>query len=141
MKKFLFFILFLILSIYILSEFVGDKLIKGILEDNISSSLDRKTQIESLKINYLKGEAIINKISLDNKDFPNQLLIIDEAYIKLKSSSIFSNLVEINSVELSGIDFNYYFNFKKSKLMTMLNRLINLWIIMKAHPQIQNSLT
>lgn len=116
MKKFLFFILFLIVTIYILSEFVGDKIIKGILEDNISSSLDRKTQIESLKINYLKGEAIINKISLDNKDFPNQLLIIDEAYIKLKSSSIFSNLVEINSVELSGIDFNYYFNFKKSKI-------------------------
>ena len=88
MKKFLFFILFLIVSIYILSEFVGDKLIKGILEDNISSSLDRKTQIESLKINYLKGEAIINKISLDNKDFPNQLLIIDEAYINLKSFDV-----------------------------------------------------
>ena len=63
MKKFLFFILFLIVSIYILSEFVGDKIIKGILEDNISSSLDRKTQIESLKINYLKM-----KIEFDKQD-------------------------------------------------------------------------
>ena len=116
MKKTLFFILFLAISIFILSEFVGDSIIKGILEKNISSSIDRKTEINDLKISYLKGEAVIKKISVNNKNFPNQLLTIDNAFIKLKSSSIFSNIVEISSVELDGIEFNYYFNLKKAKI-------------------------
>lgn len=116
MKKILFFILFLAISIFILSEFIGDSIIKGILEKNISSSIDRKTEINDLKISYLKGEAVIKKISVNNKNFPNQLLTIDNAFIKLKSSSIFSNIVEISSVELDGIEFNYYFNLKKAKI-------------------------
>ncbi len=116
MKKILFFVLFLVISIFILSEFVGDNIIKGILEKNISSSIDRKTEINDLKISYLKGEAVIKKISVNNKNFPNQLLTIDNAFIKLKSSSIFSNIVEISSVELDGIEFNYYFNLKKAKI-------------------------
>ncbi len=116
MKKILFFVLFLAISIFILSEFVGDSIIKGILEKNISSSIDRKTEINDLKISYLKGEAVIKKISVNNKNFPNQLLTIDNAFIKLKSSSIFSNIVEISSVELDGIEFNYYFNLKKAKI-------------------------
>ena len=116
MKKILFFVLFFAISIFILSEFVGDKIIKGILEKNISSSIDRKTEINDLKISYLKGEAVIKKISLNNKNFPNQLLTIENAFIKLKSSSIFSNIIEISSVELDGIEFNYYFNLKKAKI-------------------------
>ena len=116
MKKILFFVLFLAISIFILSEFVGDRIIKGILEKNISSSIDRKTKINDLKVSFLKGEAVIKKISVDNKNFPNQLLIIDNAFIKLKSSSIFSNILEISSIELDGIEFNYYFNFNKAKI-------------------------
>ena len=116
MKKILFFVLFLAISIFILSEFVGDNIIKGVLEKNISSSIDRKTEINDFKISYLKGEAVIKKISVNNKNFPNQLLTIDNAFIKLKSSSIFSNIVEISSVELDGIEFNYYFNLKKAKI-------------------------
>ena len=116
MKKILFFVLFLVISIFILSEFVGDNIIKGILEKNIASSIDRKTEINDLKISYLKGEAVIKKISVNNKNFPNQLLTIDNIFIKLKSSSIFSNIVEISSVELDGIEFNYYFNLKKAKI-------------------------
>ena len=116
MKKILFFVLFLTISIFTFSEFVGDNIIKGILEKNISSSIDRKTEINDLKISYLKGEAIIKKISVNNKNFPNQLLTIDNAFIKLKSSSIFSNIVEISSVKLDGIEFNYYFNLKKAKI-------------------------
>ena len=116
MKKILFFVLFLAISIFILSEFVGDNIIKGVLEKNISSSIDRKTDINDLKISYLKGEAVIKKIGVNNKNFPNQLLTIDNAFIKLKSSSIFSNIIEISSVELDGIEFNYYFNLKKAKI-------------------------
>ena len=128
MKKILFFVLFLAISIFTFSEFVGDNIIKGILEKNISSSIDRKTEINDLKISYLKGEAVIKKISVNNKNFPNQLLTIDNAFIKLKSSSIFSNIIEINSVELDGIKFNYYFNLKNSKIndnVKSLNKTID----------------
>ncbi len=123
MKKFLYFFLFLVICIYITSEFIGDKIIKGTLEDNITNTLDRKTKIENLKINYFKGEALITKLKLENKDFPDHLLIIDKAYFELKTSSIFSSIIDISAVELDGIEFNYYFNFKKAKVKDNVNSL------------------
>ena len=106
----------IILIFFGISEFIGDKIIKGIVEDNISSSLDRKTEIESLKINYIKGEAIAKNVKLYNKNFSNDLLSIDEVYVKLKSSSIFSDNIEIQNVNLKGMNLNYYFNVKKAKI-------------------------
>ena len=106
----------IILIFFGISEFIGDKIIKGIVEDNISSSLDRKTEIESLKINYIKGEAIAKNVKLYNKNFSNDLLSIDEVYVKLKSSSIFSDNIEIQNVILKGMNLNYYFNVKKAKI-------------------------
>tara|TARA_B100000927_G_scaffold32989_1_gene23810 strand:- start:963 stop:1703 length:741 start_codon:yes stop_codon:yes gene_type:complete len=106
----------IILIFFGISEFIGDKIIKGIVEDNISSSLDRKTEIESLKINYIKGEAIAKNVKLNNKNFSNDLLSIDEVYVKLKSSSIFSDNIEIQNVILKGMNLNYYFNVKKAKI-------------------------
>ena len=44
-KKFIIFFLILILSFYILSEFIGDRIIKGTLENNLSSVLDRDINI------------------------------------------------------------------------------------------------
>tara|TARA_B100000073_G_C23734309_1_gene571724 strand:+ start:1646 stop:2377 length:732 start_codon:yes stop_codon:yes gene_type:complete len=123
MKKFLYFFLFLVICIYITSEFIGDKIIKGTLEDNITNTLDRKTKIENLKINYFKGEALITKLKLENKDFPDHLLTIDKAYFELKTSSIFSSIIDISAVELDGIEFNYYFNFKKAKVKDNVNSL------------------
>ena len=115
MKKIIFLIL-LILVFYGISEFIGDRIIKGIVEKNISNSLDRETKIESLKINYLKGEAIAKNIKLNNKNFSQDLLSIEDAYVKLKSTSIFSNNVEIYNVDLKGINLNYFFNLKNAKI-------------------------
>ena len=106
----------LIAIFYGISEFIGDRIIKGTVEKNISNSLDRETKIESLKINYLKGEAIAKNIQLNNKNFSNDLLSIKDIYVKLRSSSIFSNNIEIYSVDLNGIDLNYFFNFKDAKI-------------------------
>ena len=57
MKKFLVFFLILIALFYILSEFVVDRIIKGALENNLSNVLDRDIKIDTLKINYLSGDA------------------------------------------------------------------------------------
>ena len=115
MKKLIFLIL-LTIVFYIFSEFISDKIIKGIVEKNISNSLDRETKIENLKINYLKGEAIAKNIQLNNKNFSKDLLSIEDVYVKLKSSSIFSNNVEIYIVDLKNINLNYYFNLKNAKI-------------------------
>ena len=69
MRKIILFLIFLTITIYCLSEVIGDRLIKQILESNISNSLDRDTEIGDLKINYLKGEAIAKDIKLNNKKF------------------------------------------------------------------------
>jgi len=117
MKKIFIFFLIIISLFYILSEFVGDRIIKGALETNISNVLDRETKIENLKINYRNGDAEIYGLEIKNKEFDGNLLQLQKAYIKLNTSSIFSNNIEIDSVLLDGINLNYFFNIE----YTMVN--------------------
>ena len=112
MKKILVFSVITFSLFYILSEFVGDKIIKSALETNLSNVLDRETNIESLKINYRNGDAEIYGLQIKNKNFGGNLLNLEKAYLKLNTSSIFSNNVEIESVILDGINLNYYFNIE-----------------------------
>ena len=112
MKKIILFILIIIIFVFGLSEFVGDRIIKQIVESNISNSLDRDTEIGDLKINYLKGEAIAKDIKLNNKKFSKELLSIKNAYVKLDSSSIFSNIIRIDRVDIDGLNLNYFFKLK-----------------------------
>ena len=117
MKKILVFLIIIISLLYILSEFVSDRIIKGALETNLSNVLDRETDIESLKINYRNGNAEIYGLQIKNKNFGGNLLNLEKAYIKLNTSSIFTNNIEIESVLLDGINLNYYFNIE----YTMVN--------------------
>ena len=55
MKKFFSLTAVLGILFFVLIEFLGDKLIKNILENNISSSLNRNVEIEKLNIDYLSG--------------------------------------------------------------------------------------
>ena len=112
MKKIILFILIIIIFVFGLSEFVGDRIIKQIVESNISNSLDRDTEIGDLKINYLKGEAIAKDIKLNNKKFSEELLSIKNAYVKLDSASIFSNIIKIDRVDIDGLNLNYFFKLK-----------------------------
>ena len=111
MKKFSFTLLIIIFSIYFLVEFIGDRLIKNILQENISSTLNRDVSIEKLNINYVSGEARGKDISLLNKKFDGYLLKIDSIVVDLDAFSIFSNDITINNVLLENIKVNYYFNF------------------------------
>ena len=111
MKKFIVTITIVVISFYFLIEFIGDRLIKNILQDNISSSLNRDITIEKLNINYLSGEAQAKGISLLNKKFDGYLIRIEFIDVDLDAFSIFSNNVIINNVLLENIKVNYYFNF------------------------------
>ena len=113
MKKFLSTILIFIVLLYVLIEFIGDKLIKNILENNISSSLNRDVSIEKLNIDYLNGQADAGGINLLNKNFDGYLVSINNIKVDLDTFSIFSNDVIINNVILDNININYYFNFSE----------------------------
>ncbi len=111
MKKFLSIITIFIILICVLIEFIGDRIVKSILEDNISTSLNRDVSIEKLNIDYLNGQADAKGISLLNKNFEGHLVRIESIKVDLDTFSIFSNDVIINNVLLDNISVNYYFNF------------------------------
>ena len=111
MKKFLSIITIFTLSFYILVEFIGDRLIKNILEENISSSLNREVSIKRLSIDYLNGEARANNIRILNKKFAGNLAEVESVKVNLDTFSIFSNDILINDVQLNNINLNYYFRF------------------------------
>ena len=113
MKKFLSIITIFIILIYVLIEFIGDRIVKNILEDNISTSLNRDVSIKKLNIDYLNGQADAKGVSLLNKNFEGHLVRIDTIKVELDTFSIFSNDVIINNVLLDNIIVNYYFNFSK----------------------------
>ena len=101
MKKIISVLVVLIIAIYVLVEFIGDSLIKGSLESNITTTLDRNTIIGNLNINYLNGSAEIEDLKIQNKDFPGHLILLQKASAKLNTSSIFSNKIEIATNQLS----------------------------------------
>ena len=114
MKKVFSIIILISVLIYFLVEFVGDGIIKRSLESNLSTTLGTDVKIQSLEVKYLGGGAEIEKLEIQNKNFPGKLLIIDEVFAKLNTSSIFSDKIEIDQITLDGINLNYYFNVNKS---------------------------
>jgi hypothetical protein len=111
MKKFFGVTVTLIITLYLLIEFIGDRLIKNVLQNNISSALNREVSIENLNIDYLSGEAKAKEISLLNKNFEGFFVKIENVKVELDAFSIFSNDVIINNVLLDDIKVNYYFRF------------------------------
>ena len=109
MKKIISVLVILILAVYVLVEFVGDSIIKGSLESNITNTLDRKTTIGDLNISYLSGSAEIEDLKIQNKDFPGHLILLKKASAKLNTSSIFSDKVEIDEILINGVNLSYYF--------------------------------
>ena len=109
MKKIVSVLILLIITIYVLVEFLGDNIIKGSLESNITTTLDRKTTIGNLNINYLSGSAEIEDLKIQNKDFPGHLILLKKASAKLNTSSIFSEKIEIDEILINGVNLSYYF--------------------------------
>ena len=109
MKKIISVLVVLVIAIYVLVEFIGDNIIKGSLESNITSTLDRQTTIGNLNINYLSGSAEIEDLKIKNKDFPGNLILLKKASAKLNTSSIFSDKIEIDEILINGVNLSYYF--------------------------------
>jgi len=110
---------------YIFSEFFADKIAKNILEKELSLVAERKVKIQDLKINFLNESAVINDITVANSNnFPGNLIKLDKINIDINLKSLLDETVEIKSVKVEGLNFEYIVLTKNGKILDNLS-LIN----------------
>ena len=110
---------------YIFSEFFADKIAKNILEKELSLVAERKVKIQDLKINFLNESAVINDITVaNNNNFPGNLIKLDQINIDINLKSLLDETVEIKSVNVKGLNFEYIVLTKNGKIIDNLS-LIN----------------
>lgn len=110
---------------YIFSEFFADKIAKNILEKELSLVAERKVKIQDLKINFLNESAVLNNITVaNNNNFPGNLIKLDQINIDINLKSLLDETVEIKSVNVKGLNFEYIVLTKNGKIIDNLS-LIN----------------
>ena len=110
---------------YIFSGFFADKIAKNILEKELSLVAERKVKIQDLKINFLNESAVLNDITVaNNNNFPGNLIKLDQINIDINLKSLLDETVEIKSVNVKGLNFEYIVLTKNGKIIDNLS-LIN----------------
>ena len=124
MKKLFF--LFLIFGIfYFSSEVLLDNFAKNYIEKKGSNSVERKLNIDDLKINFLSEEIILKNITIqNNNNFPGDLLKVEKIRILINFSSLMSETIEAKIIEIDGVDFNYQVLLRNGQIIDNLS-LIN----------------
>ena len=110
MKKFLIFTVCLIITSFIFVILFRDLIVKKTFEGILSNNLNRTVEIGSFDVGYLSGEVNLEKIEINNKDFPGKLLIIDKAFAQLDALSFYGETIEIENILLDGVRVNYFSN-------------------------------
>ena len=113
MKKFLLFTVSLIIISTIFLVLFRDLIVKKTFESILSNNLNRVVEIGSFDVGYLSGEVNLEKIEINNKDFPGKLLIIDKAFAQLDAMSFYEDTIKIDNILLDGINVNYFTNINK----------------------------
>jgi len=128
MKKFLISIVSIIFITIIFVAFFSDVIIKKNLESILSKNINRSVKIDNFNVSYLSGEINLEKIEINNKDFPGKLLVVDQAFAKLDLLSLYEDIIVIDNIMLDGISLNYYFditNISKSNFTSLKKTLEN----------------
>jgi len=107
-KKFLIFTVCLIITSFIFVILFRDLIVKKTFEGILSNNLNRTVEIGSFDVGYLSGEVNLEKIEINNKDFPGKLLIIDKAFAQLDALSFYGETIEIENILLDGVRVNYF---------------------------------
>ena len=108
MKKFLIFTVCLIITSFIFVILFRDLIVKKTFEGILSNNLNRTVEIGSFDVGYISGEVNLEKIEINNKDFPGKLLIIDKAFAQLDALSFYGETIEIENILLDGVRVNYF---------------------------------
>tara|TARA_Y100001958_G_C21221975_1_gene547325 strand:+ start:1223 stop:1918 length:696 start_codon:yes stop_codon:yes gene_type:complete len=128
MKKFLIITVSLIFISIALVVFFSDTIIKKNLEGILSKNINRSVKIADFDVSYLSGEINLDKIEINNKDFPGKLLVVDQAFAKLDLLSFYEDVIVIDNIMLDGIGLNYYFdlnNISKNNFTSLKKTLEN----------------
>ena len=110
MKKFLLFTVSLIIISTIFLVLFRNLIVKKTFEGILSNNLNRVVEIGSFDVGYLSGEVNLEKIEINNKDFPGKLLIVDKAFAQLDAMSFYEDTIKIDNILLDGININYFTN-------------------------------
>ena len=110
MKKFLLVTVSLIVISIIFLVLFRDLIVKKTFESILSNNLNRVVEIGSFDVGYLSGEVNLEKIEINNKDFPGKLLIVDKAFAQLDAMSFYEDTIKIDNILLDGININYFTN-------------------------------
>ncbi len=124
MKKILF--LFLVIGItFFSSEILLDKFVKNYIEKKGSNIVERKLNIDDLKINFLKEEIVLENITIqNNNNFTGDLLKIKKIRILINFDTLMSNTIEAKIVQIDGVDFYYQVLVRNGQIIDNLS-LIN----------------
>ena len=128
MKKFLIITIPFALISIVLVTFFSDIIIKKNLEGILSKNINRSVKIADFDVSYLSGEINLEKIEINNKDFPGKLLAVDQASAKIDLLSFYEDVIVIDNIILDGIDLNFYFditNISKSNFTSLKKTLEN----------------
>ena len=127
MKKFLLFTVCLVVTSFIFLILFRDLIVKKTFESILSNNLNRTVEIGSFDVGYLSGEVNLEKIEINNKDFPGKLLIIEQAFAKLDALSFYGETIIIDNIVLDGISVNYFFDItnKAKSNFTSLKRTLD----------------
>ena len=110
MKKILLSIVSLLIISTIFLILFRDLIVKKTFESILSNNLNRVVEINSFDVGYLNGEVNLEKIEINNKNFPGKLLIIDKAFAQLDAMSFYEDTIKIDNILLDGVNINYFSN-------------------------------
>ena len=121
MRK-LFFLFLIIGFVYVSSEVFLDNFAKNYIEKKGSNIVERKLNIDDLKVNFINQEIILENITIqNNKNFPGDLLKIDKIRILINANTLMSETVEAEIIEIDGIDFYYQVLVKTGQVIDNLS--------------------
>ena len=108
MRFFLIVIFLLVGGTYFFAEYKGDEIAKKIIEDKATEITKKKVSIDNLDIQYLNEKIIFKNLVVKNSDgFPGNLIKIKNLEIITNLKSITTDTVEVKSILLNGINFQY----------------------------------
>ena len=108
MRFFLIVIFLLVGGTYFFAEYKGDEIAKKIIEDKATEITKKKVSIDNLDIQYLNEKILFKNLVVKNSDgFPGNLIKIKNLEIITNLKSITTDTVEVKSILLNGINFQY----------------------------------
>jgi uncharacterized protein involved in outer membrane biogenesis len=109
----------------VIAWFSLNRIMQWGIEQNASTALGVPMHIGKLNLSLTDGTLGIDNLTIDNPDGFNTpyLMKVTAFNIKLKPSSLIAETVEIQSMELDGLEINVEQNFANSNIFTVGGKL------------------